>query len=118
MKLAVKAIREAQIPAPDGSRPPSFSERGTLSNLFMHLGYSRVIQLFASLLCERRIVVGGRGRRAAAAVGAHSPPAQFTSSDVGTLTAACHACNLLVFPLRWQYVFIPVLPEQLLDYCG
>ncbi|KAI9247713.1 AEX-3 domain-containing protein [Phascolomyces articulosus] len=38
----------------------------------------------------------------------------FLSQYAGMLSLACEAFRYLLFPLYWQFVFIPVLPERLL----
>lgn len=36
------------------------------------------------------------------------------SQYTGMLSLACESFRYLLFPLYWQFVFIPVLPERLL----
>ena len=52
--------------------------------------------MFASLLHERRIVV--------------------TSSRLQRLTACVQAINLLLYPMSWQHIFIPLLPKHMIEY--
>ncbi|KAF6073211.1 DENN domain containing 1B [Phyllostomus discolor] len=56
-----------------------------------------MLQLYASMLHERRIIV--------------------TCSKLSTLTACLHGSAALLFPMFWQHIYIPVLPPHLLDYC-
>ncbi|XP_017361551.1 DENN domain-containing protein 1B isoform X3 [Cebus imitator] len=56
-----------------------------------------MLQLYASMLHERRIVI--------------------TSSKLSTLTACIHGSAALLYPMYWQHIYIPVLPPHLLDYC-
>ncbi|XP_008048014.2 DENN domain-containing protein 1B [Carlito syrichta] len=56
-----------------------------------------MLQLYASMLHERRIVI--------------------TSSKLSTLTACLHGSAALLYPMYWQHIYIPVLPPHLLDYC-
>jgi hypothetical protein len=55
-----------------------------------------MLVLFAALLSERRIVI--------------------TSKKLSRLSSLVMACNLFIFPLCWQHIFIPILPMQLSDY--
>lgn len=55
-----------------------------------------MLTLFAALLSERRIVV--------------------TSKKISRLSSLVVACNLFLFPMSWQHIFIPVLSLQLQDY--
>eukprot|EP01052_Picozoa_sp_SAG31_P027315 SAG31_NODE_2546_length_5531_cov_1.748159_4_plen_175_part_00 len=52
--------------------------------------------MFASLALERRLV--------------------FVCSDLSHLSAAVHAAAALLYPFVWQHIFVPLLPESLLDY--
>ncbi|XP_038417431.1 DENN domain-containing protein 1B isoform X9 [Canis lupus baileyi] len=56
-----------------------------------------MLQLYASMLHERRIII--------------------TSSKLSTLTACLHGSVALLYPMYWQHIYIPVLPPHLLDYC-
>lgn len=38
------------------------------------------------------------------------------SSDVTQLTPVCEALRNLMFPLKWQHAYIPLLPKELLGY--
>ncbi|XP_023255040.1 DENN domain-containing protein 1A-like, partial [Seriola lalandi dorsalis] len=33
------------------------------------------------------------------------------------LTACVHGSAAMLYPMHWQHVYIPVLPQHLLDYC-
>lgn len=33
------------------------------------------------------------------------------------LTACVHGSAAMMYPMHWQHVYIPVLPQHLLDYC-
>ncbi|KAK9461822.1 AEX-3 domain-containing protein [Lipomyces oligophaga] len=61
--------------------------------LFRCLTVETIIELFESLLAERRIVL--------------------VSSDLAMLTLSARAILSLIFPLKWQGVCIPVLPARL-----
>lgn len=52
--------------------------------------------IFASMLYERRII--------------------FTSKKLSRLSACVQSANALLYPMSWQHIFIPVLPQSLIDY--
>ncbi|XP_049567391.1 DENN domain-containing protein 1A isoform X6 [Orcinus orca] len=56
-----------------------------------------MLHLYASMLCERRILI--------------------ICSKLSTLTACIHGSAAMLYPMFWQHVYIPVLPPHLLDYC-
>ena len=55
-----------------------------------------VLALFAALVTERRVVL--------------------TSGRLEAVSAAVHAANAALYPLSWQHIFLPVVPEAFLDY--
>ena len=67
-----------------------------VSEFYNALGIQEMITLYAALLSERRIVV--------------------TSRKLSRLSSVVIACNLFLFPMYWQHIYIPVLPTQLQDY--
>lgn len=71
-------------------------EHVDFSLLFKTLSPRKVIQLFSSLLMERRVVLC-----------AHS---------LSLLSGCAHALMALLYPFQWQHVFIPVLPNNLIDF--
>jgi len=56
-----------------------------------------LIELFVSLLFERRIIL--------------------RSSSLGTLTDVCSAIESLLYPFKWQGIYIIPLHVEMLDYC-
>lgn len=56
---------------------------------------SQMIALFTALLFERRIIITGK--------------------KLGQLTACCFALTKIIYPFYWQYTFIPLLPQHILD---
>ena len=54
------------------------------------------VALLVALLFERRVVL--------------------TSKSLSKLSRATHAANRMVFPLKWQHVFLPLMPADLMDY--
>ncbi|XP_069804220.1 DENN domain-containing protein 1C isoform X2 [Dendropsophus ebraccatus] len=83
---------------PDPTKLPSIPENRNLTEFLVAVQVDTMVQLYASLLCERRILI--------------------TSSKLSTLTACVHASAGLLYPMYWQHIYIPTLPPHLLDYCG
>ncbi|XP_074173178.1 DENN domain-containing protein 1B isoform X5 [Rhinolophus sinicus] len=83
--------------APDVSGLPTIPESRNLTEYFVAVDVTCMLQLYASMLHERRIIV--------------------TCSKLSTLTACVHGSVALLYPMYWQHVYIPVLPAHLLDYC-
>uniref|UniRef100_A0AAQ4RCZ4 DENN domain containing 1B n=1 Tax=Gasterosteus aculeatus aculeatus TaxID=481459 RepID=A0AAQ4RCZ4_GASAC len=83
--------------APDINGLPTIPESRNLTEYFVAVDVNNMLQLYASMLHERRIII--------------------TSSKLSTLTACVHGAAALLFPMYWQHIFIPVLPPHLLDYC-
>eukprot|EP00911_Craspedida_sp_UC1_P000010 UC1_evm1s9 len=69
-----------------------------LATLCATLPPRAILTLFAAVLNERRILV--------------------TSARLDLVSAYAHACDLILRPLAWQGVFIPIIPRHLLDYCA
>ncbi|XP_051940811.1 DENN domain-containing protein 1B isoform X3 [Hippocampus zosterae] len=68
-----------------------------LTELVVAVDVTNLLQLYASMLFERRILIFAR--------------------KLNTLTSCVHALGALLYPMHWQHIFIPVLPPHLLDYC-
>lgn len=83
--------------APDVTGLPTIPESRNLTEYFVAVDVSNMLQLYASMLHERRILI--------------------TSSKLSTLTACLHGSAALLYPMFWQHIYIPVLPPHLLDYC-
>ncbi|KAG9262730.1 DENN domain-containing protein 1B-like [Astyanax mexicanus] len=83
--------------APDPKALPSIPESRNLTELVVAVDVGNMLQLYASMLFERRILI--------------------CCSKLSTLTACVHACSGMLYPMYWQHIFIPVLPPHLLDYC-
>ncbi|KAL2086311.1 hypothetical protein ACEWY4_017370 [Coilia grayii] len=100
LPLASSAVTLQLIPyfiAPDPKSLPSIPESRNLTELMVAVDVGNLLQLYASMLFERRILI--------------------YSSKLSTLTACVHACSGILYPMYWQHIFIPVLPPHLLDYC-
>ena len=60
--------------------------------LFHSLSVRNVVRLFVLLLLERKVLIHSR--------------------HLNLLTAISEAMVMLLFPLQWSTVYIPILPEQ------
>uniref|UniRef100_A0AAV2LMR8 UDENN domain-containing protein n=1 Tax=Knipowitschia caucasica TaxID=637954 RepID=A0AAV2LMR8_KNICA len=83
--------------APDPRSLPSIPESRNLTELIVAVDVGNLLQLYASMLFERRILI--------------------FASKLSTLTSCVHALSAVLCPMNWQHIFIPVLPPHLLDYC-
>jgi hypothetical protein len=70
----------------------------SFSTLFTVLTLPKILELFSNLLLERRCILAAK--------------------NLGTLSSCVNAVSALLYPFSWQHVFIPVLPQSLLDYCS
>ncbi|XP_054859194.1 DENN domain-containing protein 1C [Eublepharis macularius] len=83
--------------APDHSKLPTIPENRNLTEFVVAVDVNNMLQLYACLLHERRILL--------------------TSSKLSTLTACVQASSTMLYPMHWQHIYIPALPSHLLDYC-
>ncbi|MED6280988.1 hypothetical protein CHARACLAT_016766 [Characodon lateralis] len=98
--LAPGSVTIQMIPyfiAPDPRSLPSIPENRNLTELIVAVDVGNLLQLYASMLFERRILI--------------------FASKLSTLTSCVHALSAVLYPMYWQHIFIPVLPPHLLDYC-
>ena len=56
-----------------------------------------IVKIFSSLLLERRII--------------------YCASTLANLSIVVQAMMTLIYPFTWQHIYIPILPESLLDCC-
>lgn len=82
---------------PDIRELPSIPENRNLTEYFVAVDVNNMLHLYASMLYERRILI--------------------CCSKLSTLTACVHGSAAMLYPMHWQHVYIPVLPQHLLDYC-
>lgn len=75
---------------------PSIPENHNLNLFFNYIEPNTMIEIFAALLAERRIV--------------------FTSYNLDKLSSCLQASCSLLFPMIWQHIYIPILPIKLKDY--
>nr|XP_025041273.1 DENN domain-containing protein 1C [Pelodiscus sinensis] len=83
--------------APDLGSLPTIPENRNLTEFVVAVDVPNMLQLYGSMLYERRILL--------------------TSSKLSTLTACVQASSAMLYPLHWQHIYIPTLPPHLLDYC-
>eukprot|EP00013_Stygamoeba_regulata_P028014 CAMPEP_0177643510 /NCGR_PEP_ID=MMETSP0447-20121125/8191_1 /TAXON_ID=0 /ORGANISM="Stygamoeba regulata, Strain BSH-02190019" /LENGTH=815 /DNA_ID=CAMNT_0019145805 /DNA_START=63 /DNA_END=2511 /DNA_ORIENTATION=+ len=69
----------------------------SFGNLFKCVKLNHLLTLFSAIMEERRIIL--------------------VSSKLSILSTCVDALSALINPFSWQHVFIPVLPENLVDYC-
>ncbi|XDV38327.1 hypothetical protein PO909_007766 [Leuciscus waleckii] len=82
---------------PDPRELPSIPENRNLTEYFVAVDVNNMLHLYASMLYERRILI--------------------SCSKLSTLTACVHGAAAMLYPMFWQHVYIPVLPQHLIDYC-
>ena len=93
-EFAGVATRSVRLRAPDLRK--EFNE-GIKFTALLDCGHvDAVLALFAALVTERRVVL--------------------TSGRLEAVSAAVHAANAALYPLSWQHIFLPVVPEAFLDY--
>ncbi|XP_035984472.1 DENN domain-containing protein 2C isoform X1 [Fundulus heteroclitus] len=110
----MRSVMEAPFPAPGRTvaiksfLPGSGNEVLTLcrpvdsrlehvdfGSLLQCLSVGRLLQVFASLLLERRVI--------------------FVADKLSVLSRCGHAALALLYPFIWQHTFVPVLPATMLD---
>ncbi|XP_035248293.1 DENN domain-containing protein 1A-like isoform X1 [Anguilla anguilla] len=82
---------------PDIRQLPSIPENRSLTEYFVAVDVSNILHLYASMLFERRILI--------------------CCTKLSTLTSCIHGSAAMLYPMFWQHVYIPVLPQYLIDYC-
>ncbi|XP_076836915.1 DENN domain-containing protein 1A isoform X6 [Brachyhypopomus gauderio] len=87
----------AYFSVPDLRELPSIPENRNLTEYFVAVDVNNMLHLYASMLYERRVLI--------------------SSSKLSTLTACVHGTAAMLYPMYWQHVYIPVLPQHLIDYC-
>ncbi|XP_054738637.1 uncharacterized protein LOC129244809 isoform X2 [Anastrepha obliqua] len=75
---------------------PSIPENHNLNLYYNFVDPKNMIDVFAAMLAERRII--------------------FTSRRLDRLSSCIQAANAFLYPMVWQHIFIPVLPMKLKDY--
>ncbi|XP_056628917.1 DENN domain-containing protein 2C [Triplophysa dalaica] len=72
-------------------------EHVDFEGLLQCLSVTTLLQVFASLLLERRVI--------------------FIADKLSVLSRCAHASLALLYPFTWQHTFVPVLPASMLDIC-
>uniref|UniRef100_A0A8C1ZBS7 DENN/MADD domain containing 2C n=1 Tax=Cyprinus carpio TaxID=7962 RepID=A0A8C1ZBS7_CYPCA len=72
-------------------------EHVDFESLLQCLSVTRLLQVFASLLLERRVI--------------------FIADKLSVLSRCAHSALALLYPFTWQHTFVPVLPASMLDIC-
>lgn len=80
---------------PPANNPLSFTNFPFM-RLFQHLDENVIVELFEHVLLEHQILL--------------------ISSQYSLLTIATEALCALIFPFQWHHVYIPLLPQPLLDF--
>ena len=83
------------LPAAMPSSLP-YLDPSSLCTLLLHLSPSNVALLLNVLLCETSVLI--------------------VSSSLSIVSPCCEALSALLWPLRWPYIFIPLLPAELSDF--
>uniref|UniRef100_A0A8C6P0P6 DENN domain containing 2C n=1 Tax=Nothobranchius furzeri TaxID=105023 RepID=A0A8C6P0P6_NOTFU len=110
----MRSVMEAPFPAPGRTvtvksfLPGSGNEVLTLcrpvdsrlehvdfGSLLQCVSVGKLLQVFASLLLERRVI--------------------FVADKLSVLSRCSHAALALLYPFTWQHTFVPVLPASMLD---
>jgi len=109
----VAAAMVAELPPPGGTlkvspvgtydtvrlHAPYDDERPTgvaFEPLLSALGVSSTVRLLGALMLEQRVI--------------------FIGSRLGHVSSCAHAALTLLYPLKWQHIFIPILPTSMLSY--
>lgn len=85
---------ELQIPPDTGNG--SWNAGISLARLLWHLPCGPLMALLQAMLLERRVL--------------------FMSAERDTLSAGLHAAAALLYPFRWQHIYLPFLPHSLKVY--
>jgi DENN domain-containing protein 1 len=89
-------IQEMSFRRPMSRLLPSIPENHNLNLFFNYIEPRTMVEIFAALLAERRII--------------------FVSTNLDKMSSCLQASCSLLFPMIWQHIFIPVLPMKLKDY--
>ncbi|KAK2540384.1 Dennd1b [Columba guinea] len=115
---------------PDITGLPTIPESRNLTEYFVAVDVNNMLQLYASMLHERRIIITSSKLSTEVDSGFSvilmnweywgNSSKRWSRWIVATgivLTACVHASAALLYPMYWQHIYIPVLPPHLLDYC-
>ncbi|KAK6034017.1 DENN domain protein, partial [Cooperia oncophora] len=91
----VRLLQKLEVKVPDVTKLPTLREDKFMLEFYNAVSPRQMLAIYASLLKERRII--------------------FTGRKLSQLSSCIYAVSTLLYPMFWQSVFIPVLPESLLD---
>lgn len=89
-------LQEFTFRRPLSRQLPSIPESHNLNLFYNYIEPKSMIEIFAALLAERRII--------------------FLSNNLDKLSSCLQASCSLLFPMFWQHIYIPLLPLKLKDY--
>lgn len=89
-------VQEFAFRRPMSRQLPSIPENHNLNLFYNYIEPKTMIDIFAALLAERRII--------------------FVSNNLDKLSSCLQASSALLFPMIWQHIYIPILPMKLKDY--
>ncbi|CAJ0935576.1 unnamed protein product, partial [Mesorhabditis belari] len=84
-----------ELTVPDISSLPTLRDDKYMLEFYNAITPAQMIALYSSLLKERRII--------------------FTGRKLSQLSSCVQAASTILYPMFWQYLYIPVLPETLVD---
>ena len=96
--VSMRFTFRAKVPVDSTRIIVPLPENKNLTLLFNSLSTFHIMNIFAALLLERRILV--------------------FSSKLSLLTSCMHGLGSILYPLYWQHIFIPIMPFSLSDYCS
>ncbi|KAK6032612.1 DENN domain protein [Ostertagia ostertagi] len=88
-------MHKLEVKVPDITKLPTLREDKFMLEFYNAVSPRQMLAIYASLLKERRVI--------------------FTGRKLSQLSSCIYAASTLLYPMFWQSVFIPVLPESLLD---
>lgn len=88
-------IQDFTFQRPISRQLPSIPENHNLNLFYNYIEPKTMIEIFAAMLAERRII--------------------FVSSNLDKLSSCLQASCSLLQPMHWQHIFIPILPAKLKD---
>lgn len=86
-------MHKLEVKVPDVTKLPTLREDRFMLEFYNAVSTRQMLAIYASLLKERRII--------------------FTGRKLSQLSSCIYAASTLLYPMFWQSVFIPVLPESL-----
>ncbi|KAG5675257.1 hypothetical protein PVAND_005172 [Polypedilum vanderplanki] len=89
-------LQEFTFRRPPNRQLPSIPENHNLNLFYNYIEPKTMIEIFAALLAERRII--------------------FVSQNLDKLSSCLQASCSLIQPMYWQHIYIPILPAKLKDY--